>query len=273
MDSKDDKQPYTDSYSFTVSRRLPWSSLLEVAYVGNQTHDIPSSGNGGSLGFNTLNLNLVPVGAMLSSKNGGADPNKLNANNFRPLQGFSDLYVATNNGWSNYNALQVTWERTQGRYTVNLNYTHSKALKIVGFYDQFNLNNDYGVLPTNRTHIFNAAYSVDLGDHTKNKLAAGFVNGWQLSGVTQIESGPNITGFSGQNFGMNFNGATVGGTNFLTSNVSILGTLDIQLNPVLTRNPASNLDPATGKVNNPNFGTTTNKVGYRVIQLAVKFNF
>ena len=27
VDSKDDRQPYTDSYSFTISQRLPWSSL------------------------------------------------------------------------------------------------------------------------------------------------------------------------------------------------------------------------------------------------------
>ena len=40
VDSKDDKQPYTDSYSFTVSQRTPWSGLLEVAYVGNQSHDL-----------------------------------------------------------------------------------------------------------------------------------------------------------------------------------------------------------------------------------------
>src|SRR5579883_319925 len=351
VDSTDDKQAYTDSYSFTIARRLPWSSLLEVAYVGNQTHDIPSSGNGGSLGFNTLNLNKVPVGAMLSSKNNGADPNKLNANSFRPLQGFSDLYIATNNGWANYNSLQMTWVRTKGRYTLNFNYTYSKALGIVNFYDQFNLNNDYGVLPTNRTHIFNAAYSIELGDHTKERLAGAFINGWQLSGITQIQSGANLPANRSQNFGMNLNNATLPGTSYQISNVALLGTPNIQLNPVLTCNPSSNLgshqylnpscfsmptqvgqngptilpaiygpsffnsdlalfknfsfteskrlqfridgynfmnhplwsftgsnlnlsfDPSTGKVNNPNFGTTTQKQGNRVLQLAVKFYF
>src|SRR5208337_4834703 len=49
VDSTDDKQPYTDSYSFTVSQRAPWSSLLELSYVGNRTRDIPSAGNGGTL--------------------------------------------------------------------------------------------------------------------------------------------------------------------------------------------------------------------------------
>ena len=50
VDSKDDRQPYTDSYSFTISQRMPWSGLLEVAYVGNRTRDIPNAGNGGSAG-------------------------------------------------------------------------------------------------------------------------------------------------------------------------------------------------------------------------------
>ena len=244
VDSKDDKQPYTDSYSFTVSQRTPWSGLLEVAYVGNRSHSLPNSSGAGS------NINLVPVGAMLASKNGGVDPNSLTANNFRPLQGFSDLYLATNNAYANYNALQVTWVRTKGRYTINMNYTYGKAMGIVNpALDQYNLTNDYGVQSANRTQIFNAAYSMELGNPiNNNKIAGGFVNGWQLSGITQIESGPNLTGIQGQNFGMNLNGYKIPGsisalnpTGINVSNVSLLGTNDIQLNPVLTCNPTSGL--------------------------------
>ena len=88
VDSKDDKQPYTDSWNLTVSRQLPWSSILELSYIGNRSEDLPSSGNGGSLGFNTLNINLIPKGAMLSSNNGGVDPATLNSQNFRPLLGY-----------------------------------------------------------------------------------------------------------------------------------------------------------------------------------------
>src|SRR6266487_7135223 len=54
VDSTDDRQPYTDSYNFTIAQRTPWSGLLELGYVGNRTRDIPSSGNGGSAGFTTL---------------------------------------------------------------------------------------------------------------------------------------------------------------------------------------------------------------------------
>lgn len=237
VDSKDDKQPYTDSFSFTVSQRLPWSSLFELAYVGNRSHDLGNSSGAGS------NINLVPVGAMLSSKNGGVDPNSLTANDFRPLKGFSDLGLATNNLYSSYNALQATWVRTKGRYTINMNYTFGKAMGIVNpSLDSFNLSNNYGVQPANRTHIFNAAYSIELGNPTRDKILGGFINGWQLSGITQLQSGANLTGFSGgNNFSFNLNGAKMPGTTFNISNVSLLGTPNIQLNPTLTCNPTSSL--------------------------------
>jgi hypothetical protein len=260
VDSKDDRQAHTDSYSFTVSQRLPWSSQLEVAYVGNMTRDIPSTGNGGSLGFNTYNINLVPVGAMLASKT-GVDPNGLTADNFRPLKGFSSLYLATNNGYSNYNAMQVTWIRTKGRYTLSSNYTFGKAMGILGggnstIADQFNLNNNYGVLSANRTHIFNMAYSVELGNPVKDKIGGGFLNGWQVSGILQAQSGANLAGFSSNgnfNFSNNLNGAKIPFAGFdcqsnpsdprcmNISSASILGTPDIQLNPILTCNPRSGL--------------------------------
>ena len=259
VDSKDNKQPHTDSYSFTISQRLPWSSMFEISYVGNRTEDISSAGNGGSAGFNTLNINLVPVGAMLSSANGGVDPNSLNASNFRPLTGYSDLYLTTNNAHANYNGLQAVWVRAKGRYNIQLNYTYSKSLGTVGFYNQFNVNDNYGVLPNNRAQLFNATYSIELGSPLhSNPFLNGVVNGWQLTGITQIESGPNLTGLQGQNFGMSLSGtqgpsgssAIIPGSNagltpdgIAISNVSLLGTPDIQLNPILTCNPAKNLGP------------------------------
>jgi hypothetical protein len=247
VNSKDDKQPYTDSFSFTISQRLPWSSLLEVAYVGNRSKDLPIGAGA------TSNINLVPVGSMLASKNGGVDPNSLTADNFRPLLGFTDLNLATNGAIANYNAMQVTWVRQKGRYTINMNYAQGKAMGTVNpSLDQFNLQNDYGVQPSNRKHIFNAAYSVELGSPVHaNKMVGGFVNGWQLSGITQLESGANLTGFSGGgNFSFNTNGAKIPGTTFNISNVALLGTNDIQLNPILTCNPTSGL--GTNQFINPN---------------------
>ncbi len=255
VDSKDNNQPYTDTWNVTISRRTPWSSLLELSYVGNRSHDLANTSNGyGS------DINLVPYGAMLSSKNGGVDPNTLNANNFRPLSGFGDVDLATNNLYSNYNALQATWVRSKGRYNINLNYTFGKALGIINpAEDPFNLKNDYGVQPSNRTQIFNAAYSIELGSPAHNKIAGGFVNGWQLSGITQVQSGADLTGLSsGDDF--NFSAAgTIPGSAFNISNVSLLGTNAMQLTPIETCNPAKGL--GTHQFVNPSCFAEPNIIG------------
>jgi len=236
VDKSDDRQPLTKSYSFTIAQRLPWSSLLELAYVGNQTTDLAYSGGQGS------NINNVALGTMLSSANGGVDPNSLVANNFRPIKAYSNINLATHGTYANYNALQATWVRTRGRYTLNFNYTYAKALGIISAtLDQFNLANNYGVMPSNRSHLFNVAYSVELGNPVQNKIAGGFVNGWQVSGILQMQSGANLTGNRSQNFGMNLNSFKIPGTTFNVSSTSLLGTPNIQLNPILTCDPTSGL--------------------------------
>ena len=255
VDSKDNDQPYTDSWNVTVSRQMPWYSVLELTYLGNRTEDIATAGNGGTLGFTTDNINLVPQGAMLASNNGGLNPNNLNSQNFRPMTGYGDLFIVTNNGHYNYNAFQAVWARTRGRYTINLNYTFSKSMGTLGcngnLCNQFNVNQNYGVQSNNRPHLFNAAYSVQLPTAKDiNKFAAGAINGWQVSGILTWESGPNLTAFQNQNFGMNLNNAIIPGSvsainpnGIAISNTSLLGTPNIQLNPILTCKPTSNLGP------------------------------
>jgi len=181
---------------------------------------------------------------MLSSKNNGVDPNTLNANNFRPLPGFAGLPLATNNLYANYNSLQVKYLRTKGRSIINANFTWGKAMSIISStLDSFNINNDYAVQPTNRKYIFNIAYSYSLGNLVHNRVAGGMVNGWQFSGIVQAQSGPNLTGFRTQNFGLALNSFKIPGTIYNVSATSLLGTPNIQLNPILTCDPASNLGP------------------------------
>ena len=75
----------------------------------------------------------------------------------------------------------------------------------------------------------------------------------------QWQSGPNLTGFQGQNFGLNLNNYKVPGTTFNVSNVSLLGTSDIQLNPILTCNPRSGL--GTNQFINPNCFAIPTQIG------------
>jgi hypothetical protein len=256
VDSKDDEQPYTDSWSGTIDRVTPWSGLLEMAYVGNRSENLQNTQGGyGS------NINLVPFGSMLSSPN----PANANANLYRPLQGYGDLNQATNNLYSNYNSLQVSWARHAGLYTIQTNYTWQKALGIVApTVDPFNLRANYSPLPTDRRNLFNAAYSIDLGSRIHaNRILDGAVNGWQFSGTTQLESGANLT-YSGAytsntNFYAQYNCTAAGcpqsaaiipgsvsaanPTGIAINNQSILGTTSQQLNPLLTCNPSAHRSP------------------------------
>jgi hypothetical protein len=262
VDGTEDKMGYTDNWNFTISRQLPWSSLFEVAYIGNRSEDLSNGGNGGSLGpggggFATYDINTIPIGAMTAyaASHGNIDPNTLNTGNFyTSFPGYSDLNVTTNNGRANYNALQATWARTRGRYVLDLNYTYSKAEGVVNdgsgrMVDIFDINQSIGVLPNSRKHLFNAVYSVDLPTANNiNKFAGGAINGWQVSGILQLQSGPNLSAYQNQNFGLSYVGTTanngvavVPGTTFALNDKSILGTTEVQLNPIVTCNPASGL--------------------------------
>ena len=58
------------------------------------------------------------------------------------------------------------------------------------------------MLPYDRRHIFNAAYSIELGSPVHGtRILGAVVNGWQLSGITQLQSGQNIAAI--QNFFVN----------------------------------------------------------------------
>jgi hypothetical protein len=260
VDSTDNKQPYTDGWSVNVDQQTPWQGLMEVSYVGNRSRDLQNSGAGGA----GSNINLVPYGSILSSPN----PATANANLYRPLQGYGDLNLAVNNLYANYNALQVSWIRHSGRYVIQTNYTFQKAMGIVApNIDPFNLQANYGALSDDRRNLFNAAYSFDAGTLVhSNALVNGLANGWQLSGVTQLESGSNLT-YGGNGFS---NGAlhgqwtasytcvatdaetaaghgcpqssaiipgsisTTNPTGIAINNQSILGTSSQDLNPLIT---------------------------------------
>jgi len=116
------------------------------------------------------------------------------------------LYPAYSNGssWiqyegvSNYHALQVTLSRQAAdRVQYYVNYTFSKALGTTGddyaWIDPIDAaNRSYGIVPQDRTHIFNAAYNVFLPDPIAadgNGILRNLLNGWQVSGITSYRSG------------------------------------------------------------------------------------
>jgi hypothetical protein len=264
LNPKDSEQPFTQSYSFTISQRMPWSSTAEVAYVGNHASDL--SNYNSSVG----GLNVLPYGTLFQSQNiglFGTTGHVSNSPNQVPLQPYP-LYGSISQighfEYSNYNSVQSSWNKQSGRGNWLLNYTFSKSLGIRGengtngVGDPTNIKNDYGVLPNDRTHLFNAAYVYNEGSlFHGNKLVGGLVNGWQLSGITQVQSGSPLQAVNSSNFNMGGtflpgttlpNGVGIGGVGL--SNELVNGSNNINMQPVLTCDPRDGL--AKNQFINPN---------------------
>jgi hypothetical protein len=241
VSATDSEAPLTTSYSFSISQRLPFASMLEASYVGNQSkYQFNTTGVG-------TNINVVPYGTLF---NVGKDPSSVGSGEYAyaPYPTYQAVNIANHNLYSNYNALQVSWVRQKGKYDITLNYTYSKSLGIVGA-DQLNLNQDYGAEPYDRRNIFNAAYSIELGNPVQgNKALKGLVNGWQLSGITQLQSGVNLSASSTAG-AFNATGnisSSLHVNNAYKSTVSaysINGTDQVPLQPLVTCNPTANLGP------------------------------
>jgi len=267
----DDEQPMTQSYSFTVSQRVPGASTFEASYVGNSSNYLSNWNN------NFGQLNLVPYGTLFNDPSvfgtgkGNLSPNTQSFEAF-PLYG--TIKEIRHNEYSNYNSLQASWNKQSGRVSYLVNYTFSKALGIRGegtnngAGDPTNINNDYGVLQNDRTHVFNAAYIINLPSPIHgNKILGGVINGWEFSGVTQWQSGPPLQDVAN---GSNFNLSTIlpvgsvlpngyvvqPGDNLSASKQVINGSGDINVQPVLTCDPRDNV-PAHHVLNPGCFGPPT----------------
>jgi hypothetical protein len=261
LDPTDDLQPTTQSYSFTVAQRAPWQSQLEISYVGNRSSDLSNWNNNfyqlddllvGSL-FNAYGWDPTQSGC--GQKGNGGCYSAGNQNALRPYKDYASLKIINHKMYSNYNAMQVTWNKQTGPVTFMTNYTWGKALGIRGeggaaTGDPTSLKNNYGTLPNNRKNIFNVAYVWELPKVSgANPLVRGAANGWQLSGVAQFQSGTDLQAAVSSNFNYSswipphtiFMGVDSGDTPIPASNTTILGTGDITLMPKVICNPAAGL--------------------------------
>src|SRR5207245_2442580 len=138
------------------------------------------------------------------------------------LAGYGNgLKIIDHKMYSNYNSLQASWNKQAGHFTFMANYTYSKALGIRGENgsqtgDPFSLKNNYGTLPSNRTHIFNTAYVYELPTLTSvNKIVKGAVNGWQISGIVQYQTGSDLQAAISSSANFGYSAFIPAGTQFM----------------------------------------------------------
>jgi len=257
MDPKDDEQPLVTTYSLTVDQQLPAKFRLEASYVGNYGQFYQSYSN-----F----YNGIPLGSMTaaafgkysadcgSGPYGGSNDHLASTaceQHFRQFPDYTTINESVTAGKSQFDSLQASVRRDVGVLTLLANYTFSKQLGDTGN----QLANGglpgalsipqaehylWGVLPNDRAHALSLAYVFTMPKVGASRLVRNALGGWQLSGITQIESGPQLSA-SGGLTSLNFN-LTQGGT--AQDNVHLLGSPDVTLFPSITCNPTQGI---TGK--------------------------
>jgi hypothetical protein len=255
----EDKTPYTMNWDAMVDQELPSHMVFELQYIGNHTGNALYTGNGTTESF-IANINKIPVDGLYGTDaitginywqqscaaGSCASPQSQYYNGYRPYANYGVLNLVQHGSYSNYNGMVAALQKQTGRATFLLNYTFSKVMGIRdgqtnngggdgSTIDPFHERANYGPLAYDRTHLFNAAYYIQLpGLHDANNFVKQFVNGWQLSGDTQAQSGtplqPNTQGTMNVTWESSANGASA-------SNTYLLGTNAVVLSPYLKCDP------------------------------------
>jgi hypothetical protein len=232
----ENKMPRTYSYSFALQQQIPGSTVLNIAYVGNRSSDL--------VGW--PNSNPVPEG----SETGKDWPGSWMDASYRQYQNVAGIYPAAHMLKANYNSVQASASRTRGAFNYWLSYTFGKGLGNNSA-DSFDMSRTYGPLPWDRTHSVKFAYNIALPAFSKKYLGNhpvgnALVDGWQLSGNTQFDSGAPVF-VTGPSFpgglAISMMGlGDLGGVHQLSGRY-IVGTPDESAVPLIVCNPTSGLGP------------------------------
>jgi hypothetical protein len=277
QDRNENGIPRIFTTSLSLARRLPFKNVVEVAYVGTFGRHLPERH-----GINFI-LNSLTSGTFGNADL--ADPVQRAAvgNNpaalalLLPFPSYSGngggIQLEEFDGTSNYHSLQLTLNRQLGRrLQYFLTYTFSKALGTTSVNESDGdavvdpvdtRGRSYGILPYDRTHIFNLSYNYNFPDVArgsfKNWFTKGTLNGWQLSGISTFQSGRPIhvkfTGaITGNSVLFSFfgNNAIAGGNSPTASGIA----------PIILKNPVTGntdlngayIDPSAFAI--PAFGTS-----------------
>jgi hypothetical protein len=196
-----------------IQRAMPWSTVLDVSYVG--FHNYNQSGN--------ANTNGLPFGAAYLPEN--QDPtrapsairgaNVLATNFIRPIQGYGNMNSNFQAAYSNFHSMQASINRRfrnglqlTAHYTLSRKKgTEGQPLRIDGdAVGGVTLRDDndeanYHLANDDRTHAFRTSFVWDMPNMAYQRggmgILAAVVNDWQLSGVVTAQSGtPYDVGFS-----------------------------------------------------------------------------
>ena len=178
--------PYTMSYSLSLQRELPYGIFAEAAYVGNLGRHLIRQPDINQPTFEQLRANLPP------------GPN-VNVNALRPFKGYTAIRMRLSDSTSNYHGMQLYAAKRKGDLLMTTSYTWSKVLTDAsGFNDNpedpFNRKFNYGPATFDRRHVFALTYTYNVRMFSRTRgFAKAVLDGYEVSGVTRLQSGPYLT--------------------------------------------------------------------------------
>ncbi|HSE19344.1 MAG TPA: carboxypeptidase regulatory-like domain-containing protein [Pyrinomonadaceae bacterium] len=178
--------PYTMSYSLSVQRELPHGIFAEAAYVANLGRHLIRQPDINQPTFEQLRANLPP------------GPN-LNVNALRPYKGYTAIRMRMSDSTSNYHGMQLYAAKRKGELLMTASYTWSKVLTDAsGFNDNpedpFNRRFNYGPATFDRRHVFALTYTYNVRMFSRTRgFVKAVLDGYEISGVTRLQSGPYLT--------------------------------------------------------------------------------
>jgi len=177
--------PRTQQWNIGVQRQLYSRGVIDIGYAGSKGTDL----------IQPVDINQAQPADVVAA--GGA------VNRARPFAGWAGINRRQTTAHNDYHGLLVGFRHDAGRAgLLSLAYTLSRA-RTTATNDRdavdlpqnpLDLEAEWAVARTDRTHVFTANYVYELPFFKDSKgLVKAALQGWQVSGITQIWSGPPIS--------------------------------------------------------------------------------
>ncbi len=189
--SKNFRNPEAWNWNASFERQLPWKSLVSIGYVGRRGLHLQREAN----------INQPTIATVL------ANPTVKNVDALRPYKGFGSIRETDNVASSLYNSLQANFSRRfVNGLMIGVSYTYSKSMDsgsnqrdVVP--DTYDTSFMWGPSEFDTRHMVMINYLYELPFFRKQSSVVGKVlGGWQLSGITQFQSGTPCSAAQAKDF-------------------------------------------------------------------------
>jgi len=208
------KRPVTYQYNFGIQRDIGFGTVLDVAYVGSNTHH----------NYQSYNFNTLAAGARFLPQNRdntvaatAANPGALPDIFLRPINGFGDITISYPGTTERYDSLQLSANR---RFSHGLQFSAAYTWA-GGTSNGWNQNNPLPSIVARQRNttvqkeaaVFTYTWDIPNGSRLlPGSVSKQILDGWQFQGLTTFTTGlvSNISAGTADSFDFTGGGESCG---------------------------------------------------------------